>query len=183
MPIGANFPFERLALIPRPRPMRTAFFALLLSLAVNSADALTQQERREFLDAIRPIAAMKAGQPIRFKVLNLNIDSGWAVLFGELMGEEGKPMDWSKAKGCDENLDKSLWVVAQRQAQGWQVKEISVCSPEPPYWSLNPKAAYSLPCGIYAGLKITDSQTAEDECRAHQNKHQIGPDARRGTRQ
>jgi hypothetical protein len=166
----------------RLAPMRNAFFALLLSLAVNASSALTKQERREFLDAIRPIAAMKAGQPIRFKVLNLNIDSGWAVLFGELMGEEGRAMDWSKAKGCDENLDKLLWVVAQRHGQGWRIKEMSVCSPEPPYWSLNPEAAYSLPCGIYAGLKITGSTTAEDECRAHQNKHLIGPDARRGMR-
>jgi hypothetical protein len=153
--------------------MRTAICALLLTLASSFSFAITKEERKEFLDSIRPAVEKQAGQPIRFKVEKLNIDSEWAVLVGSLLGEEGKRMDWSKAQNCDENLDKMLWVVAQRMTQGWHVKEAYICSPEPPYWNLNPKVAYHRPCGIYAGLDITGSRTAEDECKAFQGKHPV----------
>lgn len=138
----------------------------------NIAFAITQEERKEFLDSIRPAIEVKAGQPIRFKVDKLNIDSEWAVLVGKLVGEEGKKIDWSKAQDCDESFDKMLWVVARKKFQGWHVQEAYICSPEPPYWNLNPEVAYHRPCGIYAGLEITGSRTAEDECKSYQRRHQ-----------
>ena len=153
--------------------MRAIICALLLTLASSLSYALNKEERKEFLNSIRPAVEMQAGQSIRFKVDKLNTDSGWAVLVGGLLGEVGKRMDWSKAKNCDENLDKMLWVVAQKVGQDWHVKEAYICSPEPPYWNLNPKVDYRRPCGIYAGLEITGSQTAEQECKAYQRKHPV----------
>lgn len=133
---------------------------------------MSQDERREFLDAIRPEASKKAGQAVRFKVSKLNREGDWVVLVGSLLAEEGKTMDWGKADDCDPDLDKMLWVVAKRGPQGWTVKEMYICSPEPPYWYgyLNPKVAFARPCGIYAGLEISGSETAEQECRAYQSR-------------
>ena len=140
---------------------------LFLVLIISSASAIASksEDRKQFLDAIRPEATRKAGQPIRFKVLQLNFDSGWAVLVGGLVAEEGKVMDWTKASECDPDLDKLLWVVAQRQEGKWKVREMFICSPEPPYWNLHAKD-FSRPCGIYAGLEISGSETAEDQCKA-----------------
>ena len=55
-------------------------------------------ERAAILDAARPMAAEKAGQAVRIEVDRLNIDSGWAMLIGELVGPPGKRIDWAKAK-------------------------------------------------------------------------------------
>ena len=139
----------------------------LLTFLAKIALGITNEERHEFLDAIRPQAARMAGQPVRFKVDKINYDKGWIVLFGELLAQDGKVMDWRKAVNCDSNLDKSLWVVAKKGQQGWQVKEMFICSPEPPYWYLNPKVAFDRPCGIYTGLEISGDETAEQQCRAY----------------
>lgn len=152
------------------RHIITAITALIFSLSCVSSFAMSQDERKEFLDAIRPEAAKKAGQPIRFKVSHLNRDGDWAVLVGSLMAEEGKTMDWDKAEDCDPNLDKLLWVIAKKGQHGWQVKQMDICSSEPPYWYLDPKVDFARPCGIYAGLQIAGDETAEDRCRAYQGK-------------
>lgn len=147
--------------------LRRLLVVLLLILQSRFASAMTQEERREFLDAIRPKAERMAGQPVRFRVYTLNYEGGWAVLVGHLMAPEGKKLDWSKAKACDPSLDKMLWVVAKKAGSGWHVEEMYICSPEPPYWNLDPEVAFSRPCGIYTGLGITGNETAEQRCRAH----------------
>jgi hypothetical protein len=132
---------------------------------------MSKDERKEFLDAIRPEAARQAGQPVRFKVDQLNHEAGWAVLFGSLLAEEGKVIDWRKAKECDPTLDKGLWVVAKKGKHGWQIKEMEICSPEPPYWylDLKPEEAFARPCAIYAGLQILGNETAEQQCKDYQS--------------
>ena len=134
-----------------------------------SACALSQAERQEFLDAVRPIAEKQAGQPVRFKVDRLNVDAGWALMVGSLLPVDGRKLDWRKAEGCEPDLDKMLWVVAKKEAQGWLVKKIEICASEPPYWYLD-KADYQRPCGIYAGLEVSGDRTAEQDCRACQGK-------------
>lgn len=151
--------------------MRTSVCAFILTIASSYSLAITKEERKDILDSIRSTVEEKAGQPVRFKVEHLNLAKDWAVLVGSLLGAEGKKMDWSKAQDCDEDLDKMLWVVAQKQNNAWHVKDVDICSPEPPYWYLKPKVDYKRPCEIYEGLNIADSRTAEDECRAHQRKH------------
>lgn len=149
------------------------FLILLCALIPQIALAITPSERREFLDTIRPEVTRLAGQPIRFKVDTLNYQGGWAVLVGEVMALAGKSLDWGKAKNCDPTLDKVLWVVAQKNGVDWQVKEMFICSPEPPYWYLEPKEAFLRPCGIYAGLQTGANMTVEQACKAFQS--QKGP--------
>lgn len=62
-----------------------SFVAFLLALSVSSVFAITPQERKEILDAARPVAAQKAGTPVRIKVDKINIDKNWAILIGELV--------------------------------------------------------------------------------------------------
>ena len=146
----------------------TLLFLAQLSIA-SVASAMNSEDRRAFLDAIRPEAAQRAGQPVRFKVNTLNQDGIWAVLVGELMAVEGKTMDWNKAKSCEPDLDKMLWVVAKKEKTGWRVLEMEICASEPPYWYLKPKEAFTRPCGIYAGLE-TGKKTVEQQCRAYQKR-------------
>lgn len=150
--------------------MRHITTALILAMVSISSFAMSKDERREFLDAIRPEASRKAGQTVRFKVERLNRDGDWAILVGSVLAEEGKAIDWGKAEDCDPNLDKLLWVVARKKQQNWKVEEMYICSPEPPYWNLKPKVDFSRPCGIYAGLEVTGDETAEQQCRAYQSK-------------
>ncbi|WP_341677917.1 hypothetical protein [Niveibacterium sp. SC-1] len=128
---------------------------------------MSKAERQELLDALRPQATRQAGQPVRFKVDKLNVDHDWAVLVGELMALEGKTLDWNKARDCEPDLDKMLWVVANKQAGAWRVVEMEICASEPPYWYLKPKLAFTRPCGIYAGLETGDEQTPEQQCLAY----------------
>jgi hypothetical protein len=148
--------------------MKQLAVALIFNCSCISATAMGAAERKELLDALRPSVAKQAGQPVRFKVSKLNQDQDWAILVGELLAEQGKVIDWSKAKGCDTDLDKMLYVVAHKAKQGWRVKQMDICAPEPPYWNLNPEVDYAHPCGIYVGLEITVSETAEQRCLAYQ---------------
>jgi len=148
--------------------VRYLILFLLLLAGPATATNSTSEDRKQFLDAIRPEATRQAGQPVRFQVLKLNFDSDWAVLVGGLLAQEGKVLDWSKAIDCDPNLDKLLWVVAQKVQGRWVVKEMFICSPEPPYWYLEAKD-FARPCGIYAGLEGGE-ETPEDQCRAYVTK-------------
>ena len=118
----------------------------------SPALALSADERKAFLDAIRPHAEKRAGQPVRFKVGTLNVDGDWALLVGELRGPSGRPIDWSLAPGCNSDLDKGLWVVARRRAQIWQIREMEICMPEPVWWAYDERSVLGKPCGIYANL-------------------------------
>ena len=150
--------------------IRTLICTALCAIACASTLAMSQDERKDFLNAIRPEASRQAGQPVRFKVHTLNHEAGWAVLFGSLLAQEGQVMDWRKAKDCDPNLDKSLWVVAKKKGSNWTVVEMYICSPEPPYWYLKPEEAFARPCAIYAGLQASGNATVEQECRAYQSE-------------
>jgi len=143
---------------------------LLFALIPTVTQAITPSERQDLLNAIRPEASRLAGQAVRIKVDTLNYQNNWAVLVGQLVPPQGKTLDWRKAQDCDPNLDKMLWVVAQKQASGWQVQEIFICSPEPVYWYLVPEEAFVRPCGIYAGLQTGQGATAQQECLAFQAK-------------
>jgi len=150
--------------------MHRFLIALCLAACSTIASGMTKGERQEFLDAIRPQATREAGQPVRFRADRLNVDGDWAVLVGELMAVEGKTLDWEKARDCDPNLDKMLWVVAQKRPEGWRVVEMEICASEPPYWYLEPKLAFARPCGIYAGLETGGEQTPEQQCKAYKTR-------------
>lgn len=145
--------------------MRVAVFAFLLAALFSSAGAhgMTTDERRRFLDDIRPAVARQAHQPVRFKVDRLNQDGDWALLVGELLPEAGKAMDWERAD-CDANLDKMLFIVARRGDKGWTTKHVFLCSPEPPYWYLDQFGGFVWPCGLYAGLDAGNGDL-QAECR------------------
>jgi hypothetical protein len=149
--------------------MQKLLIAALFACLSIPALAMSKAERQAFLDAVRPSAEKKVGQAVRFKVDRLNVDSGWAVMVGELLPEVGRKIDWDKVEGCEADLDKMLWVVAKKEAQGWQVKKMEICASEPPYWYLD-KADYQRPCGIYAGLEVSGDRTAEQDCRAYQRR-------------
>lgn len=145
--------------------MRHRFIAALLgaslATAVN-ANGPTGAQRKAILDAARPVAQSMANQPVRIKVDRLNVDSGWAVLVGELVAPPGGRLDWRKARDCEPDLDKMLWVVLAKADDHWRVAQIEVCSPEPPYWYLQ---ELTWPCGVYAGLQRVEGETLETECR------------------
>lgn len=118
-----------------------------------SAGSPAPSQRQQILDAIRPVAAQQANQAVRFKVDRLNREGSWAVLVGELVGPDGRSLDWAKATGCEPELDKMLWAVAQRTAGHWQVEHLQICAAEPPYWYLDEDyGGLAWPCAVYAGL-------------------------------
>lgn len=156
---------------PRRKRGRAAAHLIVLAVACTlttpAQAGLEGRERKAFLDAIRPQAAQQAGQAVKFKVDRLNVAGDWALLIGELVAPTGGPLDWRKAPGCEPELDKMLWVVARRAAPGWQVEQMWVCAPEPPYWSLTPEVDHARPCALYRGLWITDERSVEADCLAH----------------
>lgn len=141
-----------------------SWIAALLACSVSCSFALTPQERKEILDAARPIASQKAGVPVRIKVDKINVDSNWALLIGELVSPEGGQLQWSKVKNCEADLDKMLFVVLNKK-DNWTVKHISICSPEPPYWYLEDYGGFVWPCGVYKGLEMGNNETLEAQCR------------------
>lgn len=144
------------------------FFASACALALSVAtvaEPLTPALRREILDAARPVAAKQANQPVRFKVDRINVDSGWAMLIGELASPVGGKLDWEQA-GCNPDLDKMLWVVLHKTGGAWHVKHIELCASEPPYWYLDEQyGGLVWPCGVYAGIERGHEKTIEEECR------------------
>jgi hypothetical protein len=129
------------------------------------ASAKEPSERQRILDAARPRAATAAGQPVRIKVDKLNVDGGWAVLVGELVGAPGKAIDWNKAAGCEADLDKMLWVVLRERDAAWRVEHIEICASEPPYWYLEGYGGFVWPCGVYRALDGPDGASLEAQCR------------------
>jgi hypothetical protein len=125
---------------------------------------LRAAERRAVLEAIRPQAASRAGQAVKFRVERLNVDGDWALLTGELVSTAGGPLDWAKAKECHRELDKLLWVVLSRRAGRWQVKHLEVCATEPAHWSLEQFGGFVWPCGVYAGLQGPSGEDLQLAC-------------------
>ncbi len=121
-------------------------------------------ERRAVLEAIRPLAAQRVGQPVKFMVERLNVDDDWALLMGQLVSSSGGPLNWDKAKACHPELDKLLWVVLSRQAGRWQVKHLEVCATEHPHWSLEQFGGLVWPCGLYAGLQSATGEDLQAAC-------------------
>jgi hypothetical protein len=154
--------------------MKKVFSILFLFLTLNT-QALTSIERKEFLDAIRPQVESLAGQPVKFVVSTLNHQDNWFLLIGHLVAVDGKDIDWEKAKDCEPTLDKTLWVIAEKTENKWRIDELFICSPEPPYWYLEKPAAFSKPCGLYAGLRDTaEGDDLQGECKQyiHSRKQQ-----------
>jgi hypothetical protein len=149
------------------RSMSTLVLALFCA---SSALALSTQERRDFMDAIRPEAVRQAGQDVRFKVDHLNQDGDWVVLVGSVVGAPGKTIDWSLSPICGVELDKILWVVARRAGAAWQVKHMLICASEPPYWNLEPYGGLVWPCGVYADMKSSEGEDLEPLCRKQRSE-------------
>lgn len=143
----------------------------MCGLTLSAEASLIGLERRGFLDSIRPQAEKEAGQAVKFKVDRLNVAGDWALLTGELVAPTGKGLDWRKARGCEPELDKMLWVVARHGKEGWQVEQMWICAPEPPYWNLDPVVDYARPCSLYQGLWITNELSVEAACLEHQTRH------------
>ena len=156
---------------------------LLAAQAVAATDApspsapaaVSPVERRAMLEAIRPAAARRAGQPVKFKVERLNVDGGWALLTGELVSARGGPLDWRRASECHVELDKLLWVVLARRAGRWQVRHLEVCATEPPHWALEPYGGLVWPCGVYAGLQGPTGEDLEAACRRERAARETAP--------
>lgn len=132
---------------------------------ISAQTTLGAAERRALLNAIRPHAAQRVGQPVKFMIERLNVDGDWALLTGELVLTTGGPLDWDKAKECHLELDKLLWVVLARQAGRWQVKHLEVCATEPLHWSLEQFGGFAWPCGVYAGLQGPSGEDLQRACR------------------
>ncbi|KQV59669.1 hypothetical protein ASE26_07040 [Duganella sp. Root198D2] len=139
--------------------------ALIAFAAIGTAQAKGPSDRQQILDAIRPQAAASLDQPVRIKVDTLNIDSGWAVLVGNLVGPPGKDIDWEKTSACNPYLDKMLWVVLKKKSDGWHVKHIDLCASEPPYWYMEQYGGFVWPCGVYRDLVAFGNETLETQCR------------------
>ncbi len=141
-------------------------FVLCAGLVGSPADAVQPEDRRSILDAIRPVAAGRVARPVKIKVDILNVDSGWAVLVGELVSSSGAPLDWSSSE-CHPDLDKMLWVVLKKSAGTWKVRDMDVCASEPPYWYLDSShGGLVWPCGVYAGLDAGgEDGPLEQQCR------------------
>lgn len=150
------------------KPLAT-FLALIAACCTLGAAELDAAERKALLDAARPPAAAKAGQPVRIKVDRLNVDSGWAVLVGSLVSPapgKGGDIDWRLADGCHPALDKMLWVVLHKAGATWRVKHIDICASEPPYWYMEQYGGLVWPCGVYAGLEDgSEDGPLESRCR------------------
>lgn len=152
------------------------FLALIATCCTLGAAELDAAERKALLDAARPQAAAKAGQPVRIKVDRLNVDSGWAVLVGSLVpaapgkgAGKGGGIDWGLADGCHPALDKMLWVVLHKAGTAWRVKHIDICASEPPYWYMEQYGGLVWPCGVYAGLEDgSEDGPLESRCRKQQ---------------
>ena len=127
--------------------------------------------RKKILDDIRPSISHLAGQSIKFKINVLNENRGWVLLVGELRSASSDSIDWRKAKDCDENLDKMLWVVAKSVSGSWVIEDMAICAPEPPFWYLEPKMAFSRPCEIYAGLEDGTEKTIENQCKEYKKSN------------
>lgn len=140
-------------------------FATLTALAASAAD-VPAALRQEILDAARPAAQAQAGQAVRFVVERLNVDGNWAVLTGGLVQAQGGPLNWAKARACQPQLDKMLWVVLARTDARWRVAQINVCATEPPYWTTREQGGFLWPCGVYAGLADPAGRSLEVACRA-----------------
>lgn len=128
----------------------------------------SKSERKLILDAIRPAAASEAGQAVLIKVDRLNVSHDWGVLIDKLVAADGGDLNWKLAKDCDADLDKMLWVVLNKSSKQWNVKQMDICSPEPPYWYLEDKDL-TMPCEVYAGLN-NGQKDLEERCRIHSNK-------------
>lgn len=139
---------------------------LVLGCAEISATELTPSERRALLDALRPQAAQRAGQPVKFVVERLNVDGDWALLTGALVSASGGSLAWAKAAECHLELDKLLWAVARRQGGQWRVQHLEVCATEPPHWTLAQFGGYVWPCGVYAGLQGPTGEDLQAACRS-----------------
>jgi hypothetical protein len=139
---------------------------LLGASATCLAGAISGAERKEILDAARPVVSTMVRQPIKFKVDHLNVDANWAVLVGELIHANGGPVDWKKAPGCHPDLDKMLWVVLAKADGKWRIAQVDVCASEPPYWS----TGLAWPCGVYAGLNDGE-RDLERACRIENRKN------------
>ena len=148
------------------RTQRVALMILALMTFTAYADTVAPAERRAILDAIRGSAAQEAGQPLKIKVDQLNVDDGWAVLVGELVAQDGGSLDWSKSQDCQTDFDRMLWAVLAQRHNQWQIEEIYICASEPPWWYLQENQGLIWPCGVYAGLTASEVEgTLEDECR------------------
>nr|WP_287855803.1 hypothetical protein [Klebsiella sp.] len=145
-------------------------------LILSSAKLIESTERKAILDALRPQAASQAGQAVRIKVDRLNISNEWAILVGDIVASEGQKLDWLQAKDCDADLDKMLWVILNKTAGQWRVKEMTICASEPPWWYFN-DADLTLPCEVYAGLESPEEGQPFDDlaarCRAFRTQHSV----------
>ncbi len=144
----------------------TLIFVLAAATGALPAKEARKADRQEILDTVRPQASKLAGQSVRIKVDRLNVDSGWAVLVGEIVSTSGKGINWELADSCHPDLDKMLWVVLQKSSSTWQVKQLDICASEPPYWYLNQREGLIWPCGVYAGLEDGGEESLEARCRA-----------------
>ena len=133
--------------------MTKAMLAVVLALSFASVDAQARRTDRDaILRAVRPEAAALAHQRVRVEVDTLTVAGNYAILTGQLVRRSGKPLDWSKATGCDPGLDKRLFAVLMRSGKAWDVRELEICATEPAGWSLEASTGLTLPCAAYAGL-------------------------------
>jgi hypothetical protein len=152
-------------------PWYTRFSSALaaLLLIATTSQALDPDLRKQILDAVRPPAAAKAGQPVLIRVDRLNVDKDWAVLVGSLVSTSGTELDWNKAKDCHPDLDKMLWAVVHRTGTTWKIQQLDICACEPPYWGLS-LTQLTWPCGVYEGLSDGGVTNLADQCRQQRRK-------------
>nr|WP_159063828.1 hypothetical protein [Thaumasiovibrio occultus] len=133
------------------RARRAGLTALLFTLPFSaSASQALDAEQQAFLqialDKVQPYFSTQVDVEDHLTVAH---QGQWVLISGALRGVD-KPIDWQTEASefeCDHNLDKSLWVLMQQDADEWQFEMLHVCATEPLSWHLDDYAA-QLPCGI-----------------------------------
>ncbi|WP_349357508.1 hypothetical protein [Stappia sp.] len=148
-----------------PTRLLCAGVALLVALAVTLTVPLSgahaqpayepargTQERKDLMNAIRPLVEVRVGAPVEFVVDRLRVSEGWAFAIVSPQRPGGVPIDLSRTLLRDqaEVMDTITTYVLLRQAYGrWNVVDYAI-GPTDVFWYGDP--VYSqLPPGLVPG--------------------------------
>lgn len=137
--------------------MHKCFYLLVFIFSYVSAEEVSVKAK------ILSHSQTVTGQRVYVEYEHLNISSGWALAYGQLLTESKGQLDWASVPNCEMELDKGLWAILQKLGDSWEFVEYDACSTEPPYWYIEIDKN-TWPCGIFKGLKLGDELTLEQKC-------------------
>lgn len=87
-------------------------------------------DRRNILDAARPIAERELNQKVKFIVRTLQTDGHWAIALLVPVTPESKSIDWSGTRFAADNANRKLngWleVLLKKEKQKWEVVDFHI---------------------------------------------------------